>query len=92
MSANILIRIQDELEKITSEEPVRAFSVTLVAGLIICFIGISCSMNSKLAGNEGRLESLSSELKPVKEHIKAMDKKAAKLLYIKDSINKRKKT
>ncbi|MCZ0933399.1 MAG: hypothetical protein OXJ52_09660 [Oligoflexia bacterium] len=71
MSAKILTGPQDSLEKINSKEPIRTFAITLSAGLIICFIGVGWSMDSKIARNEGRLESLSSEVKSVKEDLQA---------------------
>ena len=71
MEAKVLTGIQDSLEKIRSKEPIRTFAITLVAGLIICFLGIGFSMNAKIARNEGRLEALSSEVKSVKEDLQA---------------------
>ena len=71
MEAKILTGIQASLEKLNSKDPIRTFAITLVAGLIICFIGIGFSMNSKIAKNESRLESLSLEVKSVKEDLQA---------------------
>ena len=71
METKTLTGIQSSLEKLNSKEPIRTFAITLVAGLIICFIGIGFSINSKIARNEGRLESLSLEVKSAKEDLKA---------------------